>query len=45
MRVEVVDDLHMDAENLRGMLDRRLHSGTCIDLYASGGGFLASPST
>ena len=44
MRVAVVDDLRMDAENLRGMLDRRLPSGTFIDLYASGEAFLASQS-
>ena len=44
MRVAVVDDLRMDAENLRGMLDRRLRSGTFIDLYASGEAFLASQS-
>ncbi len=44
MRVAVVDDLRMDAENLRGMLDRRLPSGTFIDLYESGEAFLASQS-
>ena len=44
MRVAVVDDLRMDVENLRGMLDRRLPSGTFIDLYASGEAFLASQS-